>query len=190
MDGAGAITSLRLSIEPVNEETLFQTWLKITWDGAPEAQVEAPLGAFFGAHRTALEDSYASLLLGYSPASMYCYFPMPFWKSAKIELENRGNQDIKLLKASVQYRPADAHSYQEEDCGSFFAFYHKEFPRKEGIDYRYLEWSGAGHVLGHVVSRFGTSTEEDERTYFDGNRTPQIYGEGFEDDQGHGVGAT
>ena len=188
VDGAGAITSLRMSIEPVNEEALFQTWLKMTWDGVSPAQVEAPLGAFFGAHRTALEDSYAALLLGYSPASMYCYLPMPFWKSAKIELENRGKQDVKLVKASVQYRPADVHPYLEEDCGYFFASYHKEFPRKEGIDYRYLEWTGAGHVVAHVVSRFGTSTEEDERTYFDGNRTPQIYGEGFEDDQGMGWG--
>lgn len=188
VDGAGAITSLRMNIEPVNEETLFQTWLKISWDGASPAQIEAPLGAFFGAHRTALEASFASLLVGYSPALMYSYFPMPFWKSAKIELENRGNKDIKLVKASVQYRPAGAHPYPEEESGYFFAYYHKEFPRKEGIDYRYLEWSGAGHVLGHITSRFDTSMEEDERTYFDDSLTPQIYGEGFEDDHGMGWG--
>ncbi len=188
LNGAEAITSLRLSVKPANEEILFQTWLKMTWDGASSAQVEAPLGAFFGAHRTALQASFASLLLGYSPASMYSYFPMPFWKSAKIELENRGKQNVKLVKASVQYRPAGAHPYPEAESGYFFVSYHKEFPRQEGIDYRYLACSGAGHVVGHITSRFDTSMEEDERTYFDSSRTPQIYGDGFEDDHGMGWG--
>ena len=188
VNGAGAITSLRMSIEPANEETLFQTWLNITWDSASSAQVEAPLGAFFGAHRTALQASFASLLLGYSPSSMYAYFPMPFWKSARIELENRGNQAVNVVKAGIRYRPAGDHFYPQEQSGHFFAAYHKEFPRKEGIDYTYLDRSGRGQVVGHVTSRFDTSMEEDERTYFDDNRTPQLYGEGFEDDHDMGWG--
>jgi len=188
ISGAGSVSSLRFSVAPLNEETLFQTWLKITWDGEPLAQVEAPLGAFFGTNRKSLDASFSSLLLGYSPSSMYCYFPMPFWKSARIELENRGSRDIKVVEADVQYKSAGSYSYAESDCGYFFAQYHKEFPRKEGIDYTYLQWKGTGHVVGHVVSRFDTSMEEDERTYFDGSRTPQIYGEGFEDDHNMGWG--
>jgi hypothetical protein len=186
--GAGSISSLRFSIEPANEETLFQTWLTITADDRSPAQVEAPLGCFFGANRKSVNDSFRSLPLGYSPSAMYCYFPMPYWESVKVELQNRGRWDIKAVKAVTQYKPSHAYSYAEKDCGYFFAHYHKEFPRKEGIDYTYLQWVGTGHVAGHVVSRFDTSMEEDERTYFDGSRTPQIYGEGFEDDHNMGWG--
>jgi len=39
-----------------------------------------------------------------------------------------------------------------------------------------------------VVSRWNTSMEEDERTYFDGSGTPWIIGEGFEDDHDMGWG--
>lgn len=186
--GAGSLSSIRLSIEPVNEETLFRTWLKITADNVSRAQVEAPLGAFFGANRKSTSSSFSSLLLGYSPASMYCYFPMPYWSSIQIELENRGAEDIQTVNAAIQYKPVQAHPYMKDHCGYFFAHYHKEFPRREGIDYTYLAWIGTGHVVGHVVSRFNTSMEEDERTYFDGSRTPQIYGEGFEDDHDMGWG--
>ena len=188
INGTGSMSSLRLSLEPMNEETLFHTWLKITWDDKPTAQVEAPLGAFFGANRKTLDASFASLLLGYSRSSMYSYFPMPFWKSARIEIENRGRQDIKVLKSHIEYGLSDTHRYPESDSGYFFARYHKEFPREEGHDYTYLRWSGSGQVVGHVASRFGTSMEEAERTYFDGNRTPQIYGEGYEDDHNMGWG--
>ncbi len=188
ISGAGSVSTLRISIKPVNEETLFHTWLKITSDGRAPAQVEAPLGAFFGANRKSLDTSLASLLVGYSRSSMYSYFPMPFWKFARIELENRGSRDIEEVKASVQYSSPGVHSYPETDSGYFYAQYHQEFPRKEGIDYTYLRWNGTGHVVGHLVSRFDTSTEEDERTYFDGSLTPQVYGEGFEDDHNMGWG--
>lgn len=188
INGGGSISSLRIMIEPLNEETLFQTWLKITWDKYSPAQVEAPLGAFFGANRTVLKAGFSSLLLGYSPSSMYCYFPMPFWESAKIELDNRGSQATNVVGGSVRYKSSDAHAYPETQCGYFFAHYRKEFPRKEGTDFKYLQWHGRGHVVGHVTSRFDTSMEENERTYFDDSRTPQIEGEGFEDDHGMGWG--
>ena len=119
---------------------------------------------------------------------MYCYFPMPYWKSAKIEIENRGKQEIKSLKASIQYKPAAATSYPQKECGYFFAHYNKEFPRTEGHDYTYLDWNGRGHVVGHTTSRYDTCMEEDERTYFDGNLSPQIHGNGFEDDHNMGWG--
>jgi len=134
------------------------------------------------------EDSYSALLLGYSPAEMYCYFPMPFWKSAKIEIENRGRQDIASLRAIIRHKTAVARSYAERECGYFYARYHKEFPRTEGHDYTYLDWKGRGHVVGHTTSRYDTSMEEDERTYFDGDLSPQIHGNGFEDDHNMGWG--
>lgn len=195
--GPGAITGLRLTLTPLRDDELFTTRLRITFDGRAEPQVEAPLGCFFGAYRTAPSSEYAALLLGYSPArvsgvdvipaKMYCYLPMPFWTSATVEVENRGSQVVRV-QAEVQTRSAAAPAYPRDRCGYFHALYHREAPRTEGQDYSYLETTGAGHVVGHVVARWDTSMEENERTCFNGSGTPQVQGNGFEDDHNMGWG--
>jgi hypothetical protein len=188
---AGAITALHFQVGPANKtNALFNSWLKITFDGAARPQIEAPLGCFFGVYRTKPEVSYASLLLGWSNNQAYCYFPMPFWKSAVIEIENRGRSNNVALTATVEYT-ASAAQYPQNRCGYLFANYHREDPRVEGRDYTYLETSNcSGQVVGHVVGRWNTCCEENERTYFDGSGTPWIEGDGYEDDQGMGWGMT
>jgi hypothetical protein len=188
IDGVGSIASVKLAIEPLTEEALFQTWITMTWDGKPSPQVEAPVGVFFGGYRKALNASFSALLFGYSPSSMYCYLPMPYWKSAKVEIENRGKHAVKLVKASIQFKPAAAYAYPQKECGYFYAHYNRAFPRTEGHDYTYLEWSGRGQVVGHTTSRYDTCMEESERTYFDKNLSPQIHGNGIEDDHNMGWG--
>ena len=56
------------------------------------AQVGKTHSELSGAHRTALKDSYAALLLGYLPASMYSYLPMPFWESTKSSWKIEANR--------------------------------------------------------------------------------------------------
>lgn len=185
---AGSIVALHFKIAPTNDvEALFNSWLRITFDGAISPQIEAPLGCFFGAYRTGLKSSYASLLLGYSNNQAYCYFPMPFWKSAMIQIENHSQEKI-TIGATIDYRTTAEMPYPRPRCGYLFAHYHREDPRVEGRDYTYLDTTGSGQVVGHVVSRWDTSMEEDERTYFDESETPWIIGEGFEDDHDMGWG--
>lgn len=185
---AGSIAALCLKFAPTNDAAaLFNTWLSITFDGASSPQIEAPLGSFFGAYRTSLRCSYASLLLSYSNNVGYCYFPMPFWKSALLQLENRGHRSV-TVAANVDYQDSSAMPYPKQNCGYLFAHYHREDPGTEGKDYTYLETSGSGQVVGQVNSRWDTCMEEDERTYFDGSETPQIIGEGYEDDHDMGWG--
>jgi hypothetical protein len=185
--GSGAITALRLTLTPLAENALFTTWLRITFDGQTEPQAEAPVGCFFGAYRTTPSSGYGALLLGYSPAEMYCYLPMPFWSSATIELENRGSEAV-TVQAQLQTLSAAAPGYPRDRCGYFHARYHREAPRTEGQDYSYLNLTGAGHLVGHVVARWDTSMEENERAYFNGSGTPQVLGNGFEDDHNMGWG--
>jgi hypothetical protein len=185
---AGSIAALHIKIDPPDsEDALANTWLKITFDGADSPQISAPIGNFFGAYRTSLRDSYASLLLGFSNGEGYCYFPMPFWKSATIQIENRSKDKVSIA-SEIWHRSAANTIYPKDQCGYLFAHFHHEDPRIEGKDYVYLQTSGSGQVVGHVTSRWDTSMEEDERTYFDGSETPAIYGEGFEDDHGMGWG--
>ena len=185
---AGSIASLRIKFTPTtNADALFNTWLKVTFDGAATPQIEAPLGCFFGAYRTSLKSSYASLLLGYSNSTAYCNFPMPFWKLAVIQLENRSQGKV-TVAATIDYQTASAMPYPQTRCGYLFAHYHREDPPIEGKDYTYLETGGSGQVVGQVNDRWDTCMEEDERTYFDGSETPSIYGEGYEDDHDMGWG--
>jgi hypothetical protein len=188
---AGAITALHFQITPTNNvDALFNSWLKITFDGAARPQIEAPLGCFFGIYRTKLQASYTSLVLGWSNNEASCYFPMPFWKSAVIQIENRGQGKV-AVAATVDYKTASARPYSQQSCGYFFANYHREDPRVEGRDYTYLDTSNcSGQVVGHVVGRWNTCCEENERTSFDGSETPWIEGDGYEDDQGMGWGMT
>ena len=187
--GRGAITWLELRLQPMNRESLFGSWLRIYWDGAKIPAVDAPIGAFFGAHPDRLDATYASLLVGYAKdGRLYCRFPMPFWKSARIEVENRSASPIASLKLEARTSPALAHRYPPGHAGYFRAAYAKQMPRTEGRDFIYLNVSGAGHVVGHTANRWDTSMEENERTYFDNSRTPEIQGDGFEDDQGFGWG--
>lgn len=184
----GSIAGIRINIAPLSEETLFNTCLRMFWDGKSSPQVEVPLGCFFGAYRTALQSRFSSLLLGYSPESMYCYLPMPFWKTARIELENRGASNLTKIESQISFTPAAFQNYPQDNSGYFHAQYHHESPRTEGHDYNYLDFEGAGHVVGHTVARWETSMEENERTYFDYSGTPQIKGNGFEDDHNMGWG--
>lgn len=184
----GSIAALRIAVNPAdNTDALFHSWLKITFDNASSPQIEAPVGCFFGAYRTSLQSSYVSLPLGYANGEGYCYFPMPFWKSAIVQIENRGTADV-TAKVTLEHKPLAAMSYPRERCGYLHAYYHREDPRKEGRDYRYLQTEGCGQVVGHVAMRWNTSMEEDERTYFDGSKTPWIIGEGYEDDHDMGWG--
>jgi len=184
----GSISALRIKIDPAdNVDALFNTWLKITFDRASSPQIEAPFGCFFGAYRTSLQSAYTSLPLGYSYGEGFCNFPMPFWKSAVIQVENRSQEEV-TVTATIDDKPASAMSYPRPQCGYLYAHYHREDPRVEGKDYAYLEVGGSGQVVGHVVMRWDTSMEEDERTYCDGSRTPWMIGEGFEDDHDMGWG--
>lgn len=181
--GAGTLSGLRLRVSP---GAAFDAWLRITFDGAARPQVYAPVGSFFGGYRTSPGSAYSSLLMGYSPGGGYCRLPMPFWRSAVVEVENRGAEAVEV--AAAVERKALGPGVTRAAAGHLFARFNREDPRTEGRDYRYLETGGAGHIVGHVTARWGTSMEEDERTYFDGSGTPGVFGDGFEDDHGMGWG--
>lgn len=184
----GAITAMHISIEPMNEAALFDTWLTISFDDSRTPQVEAPLGCMFGIYRTDVAQRITSRFIGTQGSDMYCYLPMPFWKSAVVALSNRGKQPANHVRAEIVHVPASTFGYSKDDCGYFHAVFHTESPRTEGHDYRYVSLRGHGHLVGHFCYRWDTAMEENERTYFDDSRTPSINGNGYEDDHNQGWG--
>ena len=174
IQGAGAVSSLRISL-PQAKEALESLWLCMSWDGE-QRDVEAPLGFFFGAGVRWQE--IPSHAFGIHGEEGYCYFPMPFWKSARIRLENRGGKPAPQVGYSVAWR-ADA--YPTDRAGYFRARYH-EGPTTRGRDWLFLETQGQGQFVG-VVHRLigGHYCEGDIRFYLDGSRSPAFYGTGTED---------
>ena len=80
IEGPGIITRIWITIDSRDPYFLRRILLRMYWDGEENPSVEVPVGDFFG---TGFEyKHYASQFLGMSSGGYYCYFPMPFNKSA------------------------------------------------------------------------------------------------------------
>jgi hypothetical protein len=183
--GPGIIENLHVKLKNPTPETLFSTRLQIRFEGSKTPKVDAPLGCLFGVYRAHPDKRIASRFIGCIGDDMYCYLPMPFWKSAEISFVSAGGAPENEVQVKLEVIP---NRFMQRESGTFHAVYHSQNPRFEGHDYRYVDMKGQGQVIGHFTYRSNASMEEDERTYFDNSRTPSIYGEGFEDDHNQGWG--
>lgn len=94
LEGAAAIVRLSLRAKASDvDAALRQTVLHITFDGWPHAQVQCPLGDFFGSGPGV--NPLVSLPMTVEPdGTMTCRLVMPFRKSCKIRLQNLGRQPV------------------------------------------------------------------------------------------------
>jgi hypothetical protein len=182
ISGAGVIQSLRLRPSPRTPDALNTVWLRCYWDSESTPSVEAPLGHFFGSGLG--EASVRGLLFGMSAGGdYYCYFPMPYWEGARLELWN-GSATALSLRYEAQYRESP---YPRGQAGYFHARYQDAQLSADGSDYVILQSEGQGHFVGAVLTMSGSQPgkpsylEGDERVYIDGSQSPSLYGTGTED---------
>jgi hypothetical protein len=154
--------------------------LKIYWDGEARPAVVCPVGDFFGYAWGA--PAMRSLLVGTNEDTNYLYFPMPFDKSARIELvsERKDGDPIsvhsEVVSCDVPRRP---------DEGRFYAIWRRESPTPKGKPFNYVETEGRGHLVGVTLQAQGSIPgitpffEGDDQAYIDGELT--IHGTGSED---------
>jgi hypothetical protein len=183
--GAGAVQSIKLDPSPATTNVLSDIWIQMNWDGG-EAEVDVPIGDFFGSGK--YEINVSSLPIGMKTAGdWYCYFPMPYWESAVIQLVNKGNEPLSALPFEIQYT---TNAYDQATTGYFHALFHEETFVKDGRDFNFIQASGRGHVVGLSLFMHGTGTggyrhtgylEGDERIHVDGNKSPCVHGTGNED---------
>lgn len=180
LSGPGAVTALKIDISPANRTVLENCRLNIFWDNETKPSVNAPIGHFFGSGLG--EVDFKSLPIGMSKSGWYyCYFPMPFWKSAKITIVNNSKEKVEELKYEIYY---NNQPYEKGRAGYFKALYNKEHPISGRKDYTILETKGRGHFVGTTLTAGGQGMktwEGDERIYIDGSATPQLHGSGAED---------
>ena len=154
--------------------------LKIYWDGDNQPAVLAPAGDFFGYAWG--EPAVRSLMLGTAANRNYVYFPMPFDRSAKIELVSETNAGAPI---EVQAQVFTADVPRSKDEGRFYAIWRRENPTTEGRPFTYIETRGRGHIVGSILQAQGIEPgntfffEGDEQVTIDGELS--IHGTGSED---------
>jgi hypothetical protein len=154
--------------------------LQIAWDDDAFPAVDAPVSAFFGSGAWQV-GAVTALPIGNARGEYYCFFPMPFSRSARVSLVNGADGGtVSGLAYSLVHRPLPA-SYPA--FGTFHALYTPPGPALIGKDYTILETSGSGQYVGVNLQlpAIGAVLEGNERIYVDGARSPQIQGTGTED---------
>ncbi|MEP0844646.1 MAG: DUF2961 domain-containing protein [Phycisphaerae bacterium] len=122
--------------------------LRMYWDGEENPSVEVPVGDFFacGWGRFA---PLSSLAVCVNPGSAFnCYWPMPFRKSARITMENIGEEDV-----TVYYQI----DYTLTDVPADEAYFHAQFRRVNPLPYKEVVTlldgvKGKGHYVGTYLA--------------------------------------
>ena len=159
--------------------------LMITWDNEQNPGIYAPVSDFFGYAFGHV--SMQGLLMGSKEGTDYCFLPMPFDKSAKIELKYRASDDPEndrpiALKTEVMLSQK-ARKPKEE--GKFYAFWQKDTNAVMGKPHTFLQGKGKGHYVGTILQAQGLDPgmtlffEGDDVTTIDGEM--RMHGTGSED---------
>lgn len=175
----GRIVGLRLSPASALAGKARDLVLRISFDGGSPA-VSCPAGDFFGFAWG--EPAMRSLLVGTQGADAYCYFPMPFDRSARVELvSERADGPPVELQAETAFTTAG----RRPDEGRFHAVWRRENPTAIGKPFTFLETQGRGHLVGFVLQSQGFESgktlffEGDDQTWVDNRMV--VHGTGSED---------
>jgi hypothetical protein len=182
LQGPGVIVNIWVTIATKEKHFLRSIVLRMYWDDEKTPSVEVPIGDFFG---TGFHyKHYTTPFIGMSSGGYYCYFPMPFNKSARIEVENQS-----VIEVNSFYYHIDYHKLNHQ-FDSTVAYFHAQWRRETRCDpsknYTVLEAEGVGHFIGMNMSMQSYEKgmqylEGDEMVYVDGEKFPSLYGTGTED---------
>ncbi len=178
----GRIVGLRLAPASALAGPGRDILLRATWDGAAAPAIDAPAGDLFG--YSFGEPAGRSLLLGTSDDGVaYLYIPMPFERSARVELVSEREPGGAAVEVVAEIVTAAAGKRPDE--GRFYARWRRENPCAPGQPYTYLRTEGRGHVVGTILQAQGLEPghtsffEGDDRAVIDGRLA--VPGTGSED---------
>jgi len=176
--GAGAIQQIWMTPTGAWRDSI----LRFYWDGADAPAVECPVGDFFacGWNKYA---QVSSLAVCVNPGSAFnCYWEMPFRKSCRITMTNRGDASM-LLYYQINYPLTEV----SDDA----AYFHAQFRRVNPLPYKQVYTlldgvKGKGQYVGTYmawgVHNNGWWGEGEIKFYIDGDKDfPTINGTGTED---------
>jgi len=194
IEGPGIIKRMWMSGSiAANAEQRRAVRMDMYWDGTEKPAVSAPIGDFFGMGHGLLAAFDSDLFSNPEGRSFNFTIPMPFRKSAKIEITNESTSyvlfwyDINLITLP---KP-------EKNMLYFHAYWNRNPKTDLGVDYQILpELNGKGRYLGANISVIGDTAyngtwfgEGEVKIYLDGDKDlPTLTGTGTEDYTGTGWG--
>jgi hypothetical protein len=203
MEGGATIRALKITVPKDRALEMSHAQLRITWDDRPQPSVDAPLSLFFGAgllyNRNGTEHLVKAFPVGirYEGENVHLstYFPMPFFRSARIELLPPSRIDRPVpLRVEIRHEPLHR---QPQDLSYFHATYRDHGAGEPGRDHVLLDtrglegsevWSGSfvGTSFTFTDRAEMRTLEGDPRFFFDDARSPQAQGTGTEEWGGGG----
>lgn len=187
--GPGVITMLHFALPESGDNLDRAAILRIYWDGEKEPSVEVPLVEFF-CDANGSFPQVANVVMN-KKRGWNAYFPMPFRKSARVEVENdnprypNGAWAQNPCYSYVLYRKVKK---LDQDTLYFHAQWRKRIWDQSSEWYEMLHAEGTGQLVGwNVVMRpvdpKGKSIlpDENEQIYVDGEKTPSVEWQGIED---------
>lgn len=199
--GPAILRAVEFSVPKEQALAFGHARLLVTWEGRKEPSIDAPVALFFGAGTLYNGDGREYLVKGFpihvrfaqDRVYLACYFPMPFFKSARLELA-ADSETLADIQWRLRYHPLDAPA---NHVGYFHATYRDHSTPEPGqdlvlLDTRAVEgggdWSGSFVGTSWIFSHQGAlnTLEGDPRFFFDDSQTPQAYGTGTEEWGGGG----
>jgi hypothetical protein len=190
LKGPGQITHIWFAVKCEDPKHLRRLILRIYWDGASTPAVESPLGDFFGVGHSRVATYQSAFFstthtrhsMGWGMA-MNCWVPMPFARSARIEIVNDCETAVRDFYYHIDYRILPK---VPDDMRYFHAQWRREHFNGDGKNnYLVLDTEGRGHFVGCNLSVSNLSDEwwgeGDGMFFIDGEPSPSLHGTGTED---------
>jgi hypothetical protein len=196
------LRALELSVPRETAEAFARARLRVTWDDRPEPSIDAPVALFYGTGSLYNRDGREYLVKGFPVHVRYgadrvhlaCYFPMPFFRSARIELAGLEGSAFPDIRWNVRYTPYTDPAHHVAYFHATYRDHPRPEPGKDLVLLDTIQTEGDADWSGHLV---GTSfifshraelrtLEGDPRFFFDDSLTPQAQGTGTEEWGGGG----
>jgi hypothetical protein len=169
--------------------------LRIFWDGETTPSVDCPLVDFFcdpNGERELINNAFVNVRQGFN-----AYFPMPFRKSARVELHYDGplpaGQDLEISMPCYAYVCYHTLKNVPADTGYFCASWRQEELLLGKKEYVALETTGRGKFVGWNITirnpyldKF--PADENEKFFIDGETNASVEFQGLEDSFGFSWG--
>ena len=179
-NGAGSVTSIRFRVKEASQAASRDLWLRLCWDGEPLPAAEVPFGAFFGNEIGQRFQRYLTHGMT-TNGEFYCFFPMPYWQSARIEVLNRSESGMAEVTYEIRRKPVSALDYPRGRAMHFRASpYVAPHPKPANGDTVMGVLKGRGHLVAGLVTSRNSMCEGDVRVTVDGMSTPSVQSDGSE----------
>ena len=180
--GPGIINRIWFTLDSRDPNFLRKILIRMYWDDEETPSVDVPFGDFFGCGFRYVP--YVSQYLGMTSGGYVCYFPMPFEKSARIEIINETEQQLYSFYYQIDYQSVEG--YLDRSVAYFHTCWNRDIRTNYDSNYTVLRTTGQGHIVGvnlNIQSYDGSLSflEGNEMIYTDGEMKPSIVGTGTED---------